>query len=1117
MSSTTVNATNVGSATATPLRPTLQYRSLICQDPVSTKSAQPQLRAGHGHQCGRTRSQSRWSRYSRLVEELQPGVYERLITAGVRDQLELIAQELVERQSLDPADAHETLVRHLSSIITRALQTMPGGREGLERQVDITNQLISRVFELVPTIEDRKEVVDTPEVLNEILGPPTAFGPQMPTERPDTAFSSSALLVNGRGQPRVGSEVQRELASADRVDLLCAFIKWHGVRILEHQIDELIRRRRQSGEQIPLRVITTTYMGATEKRALDRLADLGAEIKISYETRMTRLHAKAWLFHRDSGYSTAYVGSSNLSKSALLDGLEWNVRLSDVEQGHLLDTFRATFDEYWEDPTFEPYDPSSEKDQQRIKQALALETSGPRDMPLELASLDVRPWGYQQEVLDELAAEREVHGRNKNLVVMATGTGKTVVAGLDYRHLRDARKVDSLLFVAHREEILNQSRATFRHILRDGSFGERLVGGERPTEGRYVFASIQSLARLDLDRLDPSSFDMVIVDEFHHAGPETKTYATLLNHLTPKILLGLTATPERADGQDILQWFDGRIAVELRLWEALERSLLAPFQYFGAHDGTDISSVRWKRGSGYVPSELTDLYTASSVRTRVILQTLIDTVSDVQKMRALGFCVSVEHAEYMARKFSEAGIPSIALSHLSSPEDRSSVLGRLKRRELNCVFAVDLFNEGIDLPEIDTVLFLRPTESATIFLQQLGRGLRLADDKPCLTVLDFIGNQNREFRFDLRYRALTGTTRRGVERELVHGFRSLPAGCHISLDEVASEIVLKNIRTALGTRWKDMAVELKGMKGPSLQDYLTETGLELDDIYRKNPKEPGGWAGLRRAAGFDTRPPGEADKRLASAISKMLHVDDLERLEYLQHLVRLDEPPDVSQLTGRAARLMAMAHFSIWTWNEPIENLQSRLNELWKNPARLEEIREVLGILRDQVRRVTVPEDPGGLRPLHIHARYSLGELLAAFGMKNPKHAQGSGVRWFESESADVFWFNLQKTESHFSPTTMYADRAISPTLFQWESQSTTSATSPTGERYINHVERGSTVHLFFRESPESDGARGVPPYFYAGPATYVSHSGVKPVRIIWKLKYELPADVFHSARVASA
>lgn len=1050
---------------------------------------------------------------------LEPGVYERLVTTGLDEQLRALAPELVDREDLDPADADVVLARHLALLARRALRSLPertsrDDRDLLARQVAMANQIAAAILVVAPDVGTDDDLVAAGEQLREILERTGAPGPAVPKERPEVPLSASALLVNGRDQPRIGSEVQRELASADRVDLLCAFVKWHGLRVLEDQLVELMRRRGASTGVPVLRVITTTYIGATERRALDRLVELGAQVKVSYETRMTRLHAKAWLFHRDSGYSTAYVGSSNLSKSALLDGLEWNVRLSAVVQAHLLDTFRATFDEYWEDPSFESYDPTDAAQRDRLDEALALEGGGPTDLPIQLTSLDVRPWGYQREILDELAAEREIHDRYRNLVVMATGTGKTVVAGLDYRRLRDAGQVDSLLFVAHRDEILTQSQSTFRHILRQGSFGERFVGGERPNEWRHVFASVQSLARLDLERnLDPTRFDMVIVDEFHHAGPETKTYARLLEHVKPKVLLGLTATPERADGQDILSWFGGRIAVELRLWEALERNLLAPFQYFGVHDGTDLSSVRWKRGSGYVPAELSNVYTAHEMRVAIILQSLRDKVTDLRRMRAFGFCVSIDHAEFMARKFNDVGIAARAVTSRTSAGDRRAALEMLRNREIQAVFTVDLFNEGVDVPEIDTVLFLRPTESATVFLQQLGRGLRLADDKPCLTVFDFIGNQSREFRFDLRYRALTGTTRRGLQREIERGFPTLPAGCHLELDRDVAKIVLANVRASLRVDWAGLTTELRRIGACTLPAFLSETGFEVEDLYRRRR---GGWAGLRRAARLDPRVPGDEDRKLESALGRMLHTDDPERLDFLSTLLAAPVPPPAASFAGRARRLLAMVHFSLWGWNESLDQVDEGLRRLWANPGRREELVEVYGLLREGIRRVTQPVQPGGELPLHIHARYSLAELLAAFGVPNPAASRGAGVRWIPDEQADVFWFNLRKTEKHFSPTTMYADRAISPLLFQWESQNATAAASGAGDRYVNHRERGSSVHLFFRDTKEADGDLGAPPYLYAGPALYVSHTGDRPMRILWKLDQELPADVFRSARVAT-
>ena len=310
---------------------------------------------------------------------------------------------------------------------------------------------------------------------------------------------------------------------------------------------------------------------------------------MSYDTRTTRLHAKAWLFERFSGFSTAFIGSSNLTHSAMLDGVEWNVRLAEASTPNLIEKFKAAFESYWADPDYEAYDPSrdAERFDNAVRPTAVFE-------PSHVFHFDLQPWPFQREMLQRLQAERERHHRHRNLVVAATGTGKTLVAAFDFRRLRESRQNPSLLFVAHRREILSgESLAASRAVLRDGSFGELLVDGHRPERNRHVFASIQSLAHIELDAITPDAFDVVVVDEFHHAA--APTYERLLNSLRPRILLGLTATPERTDGRSVLEWFDGRIAVELRLWDALERGLLCPFQYFGLHDGTDLSHLQWSR------------------------------------------------------------------------------------------------------------------------------------------------------------------------------------------------------------------------------------------------------------------------------------------------------------------------------------------------------------------------------------------------------------------------------------------------------------------------------------------------------------------------------------------
>jgi hypothetical protein len=431
---------------------------------------------------------------------------------------------------------------------------------------------------------------------------------------------------------------------------------------------------------------------------------------------------------------------------------------------------------------------------------------------------------------------------------------------------------------------------------------------------------------------------------------------------------------------------------------------------------------------------------------------------------------------------------------------RDDAVEKLKKGEIKAIFTVDLFNEGIDLPMVDTILMLRPTESATIFLQQLGRGLRLADDKPCLTVLDFIGGQHADFRFDLRYRALTGASRRALARDVEHDFPTLPAGCHLELDRVAKQVVLRNVQAALRMRWPDLGAELRRLGDVELGDFLSETGLELEDLYRR--KTGGGWTGLRRLAGIDVSRPGPHDATLGAAIGRMLHLDDPLRLDHLHAVANGSRPA--------SDRLQSMLHAALWGASCDVDD---GLKQLWASPQRCDELRQVASALRSRIHRVSRPVDTAGRIPLRLHARYSRDEVRAAFGVTEPVR---EGVKWVEGEQADLFFVTLTKTERHYSPTTMYQDRAVTPELFQWESQSTTSTASPTGQRYIHHASRGSAVHLFVRESKEADGDLGAPPYLYAGQMTYLRHSGDRPMRILWRLHEPLPGDVFHAARVAA-
>lgn len=520
-------------------------------------------------------------------------LYEQLITRALTEQLASVSDR-VRITPVDVGDQPHVLARHVESAVHQVLTATSDPR----RRLQVVNTLLETL------VQAGEEVPEPARHLHAVLGEPSPGVATYADVRPATPLSEAALLTNTRGEPNLGSEIKAELDTADEVDLLCAFVKWYGLRLLEPELERVRARK------APFRVITTTYIGATDPNALDRLVrDFGAEIKISYDAQRTRLHAKAWMFRRATTFDTAYVGSSNLSTAALLDGVEWNVRLSRVGTPALLEKFRATFDTYWNDTSFESYDPDRDRD--RLDDALA-EASGQRTherVTLSLSGLEVRPFPYQQTMLDALDVERRVHDRHRNLVVAATGTGKTVVAALDYRRLSEgAREQPSLLFVAHRREILEQSLRTYREVLNDANFAELYVGGTRPERWRHVFASVQSLTSYGVDRIDPGAYDVVVIDEFHHA--EAATYRRLLNQLAPLELLGLTATPERSDGLDVRTFFGGRTAAELRLWDALGADLLCPFHYFAIADGTDLRHISWTRGR-YDDAELSGVYTGN--------------------------------------------------------------------------------------------------------------------------------------------------------------------------------------------------------------------------------------------------------------------------------------------------------------------------------------------------------------------------------------------------------------------------------------------------------------------------------------------------------------------------
>lgn len=1042
---------------------------------------------------------------------LKSGIYNLLINRKLESQLEELEQRFPEIRkkvsSVDQGEIPILLAQYLQELIYQELGRLEAEDFETLTYLDRTNDLIQLAHRSDAADESRQFPKSSLKQLESLIYPSDIrWYEQSEIPRPETPISYSSLFTGSRDEPPLFTEFQKEICSATRIDFLVSFIKWSGIRLL---MDDLERFTSQGGS---LRVLTTSYMGATDPKAIEELSRLAnTEIHISYDTKRTRLHAKTYIFHRDNGFTTSYVGSSNLSQSAISDGLEWNMKLAEKDQPWILEKILRTFDTYWGSDKFERYGLESRT---RLRAAIRSEKSF---ATLPGTYFDLTPYPFQQDLLDQLEAERTVHGFYRNLLVAATGTGKTMMAAFDFKRFRNRHPQAKLLFVAHKEEILTQSLNSFRAVLKDNNFGELLVGDHKPQDLTNLFCSIQSFNAGSLDRLlKEDYYDFIIVDEFHHSAADS--YQVLLHHFQPKILLGLTATPERMDGKSILDWFEGRIAAEMRLPEAIERKLLVPFHYFGVADTVDLSSLTWTRG-GYKASDLDGVYVFNQEmakrRANQIVISMEHYLTDLDTTKALGFCVSVDHANFMAEHFNDCGIPSLSLTSQSSREERASAKDRLTKGEIKVIFAVDLYNEGVDIPEVNTVLFLRPTESLTVFLQQLGRGLRLAEDKACLTVLDFIGRQHSRYHFADKFRSLLFHKNRPLKKEIENGFMNLPVGCYIQLEKTPKEIILQNISQIIGK--KSYLIDLiKQYHEETARDFQVAEFLKywqnqgrsinLQEIYRYKMS----FADLKAAADIVASQEFKWQKEWVKCLPKLSSIDSRRWLSFLKET--LDKPKH--HYNQEELRMLQMFQITFWGSLHGRYSLAACLDTfagLRENPGVREELRSLLDYLQDAIHFVdervpldsSNPLNPAPVNPLDLNCHYSRDQLLVGLGYHQP-NTMREGVKYLENINSDVFLITLNKTEKHYSPTTMYKDYSISDTLFHWQSQNTTSEASPTGQRYINQRALGSNILLFVRETKKA--GSGASPYTFLGLADYVSHEGSRPMSIIWRLRRPIPA-----------
>ncbi|WP_051208213.1 DUF3427 domain-containing protein [Saccharospirillum impatiens] len=898
-----------------------------------------------------------------------------------------------------------------------------------------------------------------------------------------------------------------------------SFITVSGVRKLLDRLKAITATDGQGRSQASVRVLTTTYTGATDQKALNQLAELpNCEVRVSLDGRRTRLHAKAWLFERDTGFGSAYVGSANFSGAALMGGLEWTVKFTQHGQPDLFSRAKAHFETLWLDTEFQPYDPNNSEHQAALRSALKRESTQ-YDAPIGLPTFfDLVPKPFQTDILEQLDNER-AHDRTRNLLVAATGTGKTVMAAFDYRRIaRQQGGQPRLLFVAHREEILKQARHTYRQVLHDPNFGDLLTGHHDPEQHNHLFATIQSLqSRALLAQLGADYWQVVVIDECHHI--EAKGFEQFVTAVEPAVLLGLTATPERQDGKNILRHFhnrpDGTPAAQLRLWHALDLQLLAPFEYYGCDDGEDYRQVSWGQPQ-LEQQQLSNLLTGNQMRARTIINNWRNLVADTSQCKALAFCVSVAHAEFMTEQFNQAGIRARLVTGNTNRDDRNAAPRQLQNGEINVIVTVDLYNEGIDLPFVDTLLLLRPTQSATVFQQQIGRGLRLYEGKESCLVLDFVGQYQDGFRFDTLYSSITGLSRREIADSVEHGFARLPSGCHLQLHKTAREHILRSLKQAINQNWRRLQTELaryaalKGSNQVSLNAFLTDHDLELEDIYRSHSTNTNsGWTNLLRAAGLITGTGSTEEAYFSKRFAALLHQDDPAQWELLTQIA---EDPANYRITSDQERLrLQMLAYQIDSNTKATGTAESFLKRLASEPHTRQELKALAEV--QQTRHYHTFKHLPGLEqtPLRLHAAYQLREILTAVGRwtEDSRPEFREGVLRLHDEKTELIFITLDKSEARHEGVA-YHDYAISRDRFHWQTQNSAGPSTEAGKRYLEQKTNGWQFQLFVRTQKGA-------PYRALGPAQVLSSQGGKPMSITLGLEFALPERLFEGFSVLRA
>jgi superfamily II DNA or RNA helicase/HKD family nuclease len=896
-------------------------------------------------------------------------------------------------------------------------------------------------------------------------------------------------VLNLPDETRMLDVVRRGLRDADEVRIAVSFTRCSGLGLLVDPLRELAERGGRA------QVLTSTYQCITQPEALETLLGL-PNVDTRVQSGSVAFHTKFWWF-KGGGGAECWAGSSNLTKGGLATNLEWNLR--SVDPARMAQT-REQFRQLWTRPDVSGLDEHLIK-RYRSKYLALHQAPAPSPLLVVSEELVTRPNDAQNEALGRL---RELRGRGirRAAIIAATGVGKTLLAAFDVEQA-GARKV---LYVSHRLEHLLQSARAFQRVLAaDRTYG--VVGGGRDEpDADVVFATIAGLRRRP--ELIARAWDYLIIDEFHHV--EAKSYEVLRPIRERAFLLGLTATPERQDGHDVLEWCDWNIAYQVRLPEAIERGWLLPFHYFGIADDTvDFLAIPWRR--------LDEVEDALSIDARAahILKHALERGFDGPKRATVGFCAGRRHAQFMADFFNRAGQRAVFVSGEDAVDARELVYRRLAepRDPLSWLFVSDILNEGVDLPAINSVLFLRPTESATLFLQQLGRGLRLCPGTEVLTVLDFVGHHRSSW---VTLQALDAPSGGGRLTELTPGaVIRPPADCEVVLQQRTREILAKVQRF---TTKKEVCADAYAR----VREALGHPPLPIDLWDREDVPDfgvfrdaYGSWVACQARNGDHVSwANGLPEDHPALLFLRKVEGDwQMQRVTAYALVWGLCHQPDDPE-SGYEAFFARWPHLRAeyvpLADTNARSNVQKRLGA-WLVDDRLDpEIRRALGdsLLPEVEGRLlyTVNSDyqtrhGGVLRTpadLRLYARYDRPEIIRHFGVQYDPTRHNTGVLWFDTHGVILMKLDTSTAKTEHQYENHFIDRSS----IAWTSQNQMTPSNTTGRRVLDHAVEGRALHLFVQRGSHDLAV-------YLGTVTVQSHQGSAPMSVTFALSREVPSEIF--------